>query len=169
MGHGKFFSDSWPTLALALAGLVGRGNFAISSHPKHHCEGNHMAEEMITITTAQPLEAVIKQVEDSLCQMGQASITKKGVINLNLKSKYTNFLSIADAIEGTIRQKREGQFDVVLNFNTKPTVMCWVIGIIGGLSLFLPAAVFAVPFYTARKSLCDNLKRALQQAQSELE
>lgn len=128
-----------------------------------------MTEEMITITTAQSLEAVIKQVEDSLSQVGQASITKKGVVNLNPKSKYNGFLSVAEAIEGTVRQKREGQFDVVLNYSIKATVMCWLIGIFGGLCLILPIAVFAVPFYTAKKALGGDIRRALQQAQSELE
>ena len=128
-----------------------------------------MTEEMITITTAQSLEAVIKQVEDSLSQVGQASITKKGGVNLNPKSKYNGFLSVAEAIEGTVRQKREGQFDVVLNYSIKATVMCWLIGIFGGLCLILPIAVFAVPFYTAKKALGDDIRRALQQAQSELE
>ena len=128
-----------------------------------------MAEEGATITSAQPLDAVIKQVEDSLSQVGQTSITKKGVISLNPKSKYSGFLSTADAIEGAVRQKRDGQYDVTLSYNTKATITCWVVGIIGGLSLLLPAAVFAVPFYLARNKLRDDLRRALHLAQQELE
>lgn len=128
-----------------------------------------MAEEAATISTAQSFEAVIKQVEDSLSQVGQTSITKKGIINVNSKSKYSGFLSTADAIEGTVRQKREGQYDVALTYNTRATVGCWIIGIVGGLTFLLPAAVFAVPFYLAKNKLRDDLRRALQTAQQELE
>jgi hypothetical protein len=128
-----------------------------------------MAEEAITITSAQSIEAVNKQVEDSLSQVGQTSITKKGVINLNPKSKYSSFLSTAEAVEGTIRQKRDGEYDVTVGFNTKATVSCWIIGIIGGMCLLLPAAVFAVPFYISRNKLRNDIRRALQLAQQELE
>lgn len=128
-----------------------------------------MAEETLTFTTAQPFEAVIKQIEDSLSQVGQASVTKKGIINLNPKSKYSGFLSTADAIEGTVRLKRDNQYDVSLTYSTKATISCWIVGIMGGLSLLLPAAVFAVPFHLAKNKLRDDLRRALQQAQQELE
>lgn len=128
-----------------------------------------MAEEMLTITTAQPLEAVIKQLEDALTQVGQTSITKKGAISLNPRAKYSGFLSTIDAIEGSVRQKREDQYDVVLGYSVKATMWCWTIGILGGLSAVLPALVFAVPFGIAKNKLRDDLRRALQQAQQELE
>ena len=128
-----------------------------------------MAEEATKITSTQPFETVLKQIEDSLSQVGQAAITKKGVVNLNPKSKYSNFLSTADAVEGSVRLRRDGEYDVTIGYGTKATIMCWMIGIIGGLGLVLPAAVFAVPFYLSRNKLRDDLRRALQQAQQELE
>lgn len=72
-------------------------------------------------------------------------------------------------IEGSIRPKRAGQFDATLTYSVTATIMCWMIGLIGGLSLLLPAAVFAVPYYTAPKSLGDGIRRALEKAQQELE
>ncbi len=129
-----------------------------------------MAEESTKITSTLPFDIVLKQIEDSLSQVGQATITKKGAINLNPKSKYSSFLSTADAIEGSVRLKRDGEYDVTIIYGTKATIMCWMIGIIGGVSfLLLPAAVFAVPFYLSRNKLRDDLRRALQQAQQELE
>lgn len=128
-----------------------------------------MAEEATKITSTQPIETVFKQIEDSLSQVGQVSITKKGIISLNPKGKYSSFLSTADAIEGSVRLKREGEYDVTISYNTKATIMCWIIGIIGGLSMLVPAAVFAVPFYLAKNKIRDDLRRALQLAQQELE
>ena len=48
-----------------------------------------MAEEATKITSTQPIETVFKQIEDSLSQVGQVSITKKGIISLNPKGKYS--------------------------------------------------------------------------------
>lgn len=124
-----------------------------------------MAEESTKITSTRPFETVLKQIEDALSQVGQASITEKGIINLNPESKYSNFLSTAHAINGSVRQIREGEYDVTISYNTKATIMCWMIGIIGGLIFLLPAAVFAVPFYLSKNKLRDDLRRALQQAQ----
>jgi len=128
-----------------------------------------MAEELISITSHKPLDAVVKQLEDCLAQVGQAQITKKGVINLNPKAKYSGLLATVDNIDGTVRQRRENQYDVTLSYSTKATISCWIIGIFGGLCLIVPVAVFAVPFYTAKKAVGNDLRRALQSAQQELE
>lgn len=128
-----------------------------------------MSEVVITVDSSQSFEEVIKEVENCLTQIGQATITKKGVITVNPKAKYTGVLSKANSIEGTVRQKREGQFDIVLTYSVSATIMCWVIGIFGGLCLLLPVAVFAVPYYSGPKSLGEDIHRALERAQQELE
>lgn len=128
-----------------------------------------MPEVTLTIDSPKTLEEVAHTVEDTLTQIGQASITKKGVITVNPKSKYAGFLSKADVIEGTVRAKRAGQYDAVVTFSVSPTIMCWIVGIFGGLCLLLPVAVFAVPYYTAPKALGDDIRRALEKAQQDLE
>ena len=127
-----------------------------------------MAEEMITITTTKPIDVIFKQLEDSLTVLGQASITKKGAITINPKGKYASFLSTAGGIEGTARQKRSDQYDVNLNYSVSATAMCWLIALTG-FGLIVPFAVLAVPFYTAKNAIRDDIRRALQQAQQELE
>lgn len=127
-----------------------------------------MAEEMITITTSKPAEVILKQLEDSLTQLGQASITKKGAININPKAKYNTFLSSVAEMEGTVRQKRQDQYDVNMTYSVSATLWCWLIFLTGFGAVF-PLFVIFVPFYTAKNQLRNDIRRALQQAQQELE
>ena len=129
-----------------------------------------MAQESQTITTKKTIEAVIDQLQELLDeQIGQTSVSKNGKIHINPKNKYKSFLSTPTSMEGMVRQKRDGQYAVELDYNTKATPMCWVIGIVGGLLMLIPVAVFIVPFYVARNALRDDLQRALKEVQDQLE
>jgi hypothetical protein len=128
-----------------------------------------MTEESVTISSSQSLENVIHELENALTQVGQTAITKKGIITVNPRSKYSGFLSNVDAMEGTVRQRRENVYEVAISYKVEATTACWVVGILGGISLVLPALVFFVPFLTAKNALKNDLKRALQVAVQELE
>jgi hypothetical protein len=128
-----------------------------------------MAEEVFLIHTAKPIEVVYKQIEDSLTQIGQVSITKKGLLSLHPKSKYSGFLTEASLIEGSVRQKGDDAHDVSINYGTKATISCWLIAIIGGLCLLIPAAILLVPFYAVKNQIRNDVTRAMLQAQQELE
>jgi|LakMenE18May11ns_1017448.scaffolds.fasta_scaffold9331096_1 hypothetical protein len=128
-----------------------------------------MAEEVFLINSKQPVEVVFKQIEDSLTQLGQVSITKKGILNLNPKSKYSGFLTVANPMEGSVREKGGEAYDVTINYGTKATIACWLIAVIGGMSLLVPALILLAPFYLAKNQIRTDITRAMLQVQQELE
>src|SRR4051812_24322693 len=100
-----------------------------------------MAEELVTITTKKSEEEVFKQIEDSLSQIGQVSVTKKGSINITPKSKYNGFAATT-SMEGSVRRKRDtDQYDVTVTYKVMPSVAAWVITVllvaIGGFLILL--------------------------------
>jgi hypothetical protein len=127
-----------------------------------------MPEESITLTSTRPEQEVMKTLEDALTVIGQCSITKKGGITINPKSSYTSFLSKAEPMEGTIRQKRGDQYEVTLSYSTRPTGGCWLV-FLTGFGLIVTLAAPVVPFYTARKKLAEDIKRAFNTTQQDLE
>ena len=127
-----------------------------------------MPEQSTTLNSSRPQEEVFKTLEDALTVLGQCSITKKGGISVNPKGSYSGFLSQAGAMEGTIRQKRDNQYEVTLTYNTTATLACWgIVFVFGwiGIGLLAPA----VPFYTARKKISEDILRAFNSTQQDLE
>ena len=128
-----------------------------------------MAEETVTLTSSQPDEVVLKTVEDSLTQLGQCTVTKKGSITINPKSKYNTFFVQTDTMEGTIRKKRDSQFEVGLNYKCSPTTANWFFSIFFGLMLIFPVLLLLIPYLAMPKTVKKDIQMAMIRAQQDLE
>ena len=128
-----------------------------------------MREESISINTSQSIEDVIKEVEDCLTRVGQITITKKGLVSLTPKAKYSGFFSAAQEIEGTIRKGHDDEYGVTLTYRVKPTMKCWVVGLGGVLIYGATLWLFLIPYKWSANVLRNDIRLALQQARQELE
>lgn len=126
-------------------------------------------EDVFTVNSKQSEEAVFKALEDSLTQLGQCTITKKGIITINPRSKYSNMMAQLDVIEGTIRKKRDGQFDITVNYKVNATVTCWVLAFVFGLSIGIGFLLLLIPFYTSPNQLKKDIATAVRRAEMDVE
>jgi len=127
-----------------------------------------MTEEIMTIATSKPEEEVYKEIEEALSPMGQVSVSRKGAINLNPKSKFGNFLSEVALIEGHVRKRKDGEsYDVTLNYAVKATLWCWILAF---LFLYLAGPLLLlIPHKLVKGNLQKALEKALIQAKRELD
>ena len=126
-------------------------------------------EDVFTVNSNQSEEAVFKALEDSLTQLGQCTITKKGIITINPRSKYSNMMAQLDVIEGTIRKKRDGQFDVTVNYKINATITCWVLAFVFGLSIGIGFLLLLIPYYTKPNQVKKDVAGAVHRAELDVE
>lgn len=104
-------------------------------------------EDSITFDTAVPLEEITNEVEEALRGLGRVSITKKGMIDVEAKSKYKTTFAEAD-LEGSLEQSRKTptQYTLTLSYNVRPTIICWIIAVLGTTSVCIGFLILLMPF-----------------------
>ncbi len=102
-------------------------------------------EESITIVTSDPIERVYEKVEESLSELGRVTISKKGSVALEPKSKYSNIFTDV-TMDASVRPlKKSGEYEVTVAYNCAQSAINWIVAVVGTLvfcigflSLLLP-------------------------------
>jgi hypothetical protein len=114
----------------------------------------------VSFTTTKPKQEVFKVIEDELQMVGSTDISDRGTLKISA-SKMTGFAHDA-SIEGSIREK-EGKYNIDIEFQAKPNVICWVIVVclfpLGLAALILPS--------NAKGDMQRSVDRALENIRRE--
>jgi hypothetical protein len=116
-------------------------------------------EDSITFTSSKPFEQVSDQVEEAFRELGKVTISKKGGINIEPKSKYKT--TFADSvIEGSLEQSKKTptQFSLTLSYNVSPSVICWIVAVIGSITVCVGCLILLVPYKLKGELQKDVLK-----------
>ena len=106
-------------------------------------------EESIAVASTLPDTVVMKKIEDALGGLGRVRIDKRGAIQIDAKGKFTTFLTDT-TLEGAVRKKADG-YEVTIDFSCKPSVMNWVIIIVGSLTCLLGWVAIFAPMMSKKK------------------
>lgn len=126
-------------------------------------------QESIAFTTSTPQEAISSTIEESLQRFGKVSVSKKGAIEIEPRSKYKTALTDSN-FEGTLEQSKKNpqQWVLTIAFSVKPTVVCWITAVIGMMAAGLGFLVLLVPF-KAKGAVQQAVIKALHGVQDEFE
>lgn len=125
-------------------------------------------EESITFTTTKPQEAIASTIEECLQRFGKVSVSKKGAIDIEPRSKYkTTFSEVV--FEGSMEQSKKTpqQWSVTLSYSVKPTILCWIVAVIGTTAVCLGFLVLLVP-YMAKGKIQQEVIKALHTLEDDL-
>ncbi|HEX4612565.1 MAG TPA: hypothetical protein VH092_30505 [Urbifossiella sp.] len=120
----------------------------------------------VTFTTAKPDAEVATGVAEALAPLGRVKIDKKGIIEIEPAAKLTSFLTDV-TVEGTLRKKAGGGYEVVIEFDCKPTLANWLIAGFGTLFLCVGFVVVFVPLGD-KKKVGKAVRGALRDVEDEL-
>lgn len=124
-------------------------------------------EEYVTFETAEPTEKLFEKVEGSLAELGKISITKKGTITIEPRSKLSNAFS-QTSMEGQLAQKKGAkQHTLTVNYDVSPTIICWLVIVVGTLTLFLGWLAIFLPM-SHKKAVGKEVQKALAQIEDDL-
>ena len=115
-------------------------------------------EESITLSTTQPEAAVQKKVEEALSVLGRVKIDKRGGIEIAPKAKFTTTFTDV-TMEGSLRKRGDG-YDLAIEYACKPTIVTWLIVVLGTLTLFFGWLAIFVPM-SAKKKVGKAVEGAL--------
>lgn len=125
-------------------------------------------QETITFTTDKTLDAITDVVEDGLQGLGKVNVSKQGAIDVEPRSKYkTTFTEVN--FEGSLEHSKKNpeQWSLTVSFDSKPTIACWIVAVLGTTMLCFGFLVLLIPF-NAKKNVQRELTRALHRIQDEL-
>lgn len=116
-------------------------------------------EESIKITTTQPEAVVREKVEEALSEIGRVRIDKRGSLEITPKDKFSSLLT-ETTMEGQINKKKDGEYEIVINYNCKPSIINWVIIVGGTLMLCIGWVAIFVPM-TEKAKVSKAVRNAL--------
>lgn len=118
-------------------------------------------EDSVTFESQKTMDEVFSEVEETLRELGRVTISKKGSISVEPKSKYKT--TFADTvIEGSLdkNKKNPNQFTLSLTYNVSPTIVCWIVAVIGTTAACVGFLVLLFP-YKMKKDLGKDVLKLL--------
>ena len=115
-------------------------------------------ETAVELTTRLPDEAFRVKVEEALAGLGRARVDRRGGLTVVPHLSFGSFLTDVQ-FDGTVRQLRDGSYDVAVRHTCKPTAACWVIAAVLLVTTF-GAAIVLVPLIE-KKQVAARVRQAL--------
>ncbi len=118
-------------------------------------------EEIVRFESHLSLSDLHSALEDYLSDLGDPVISKTGNISLEPSGKYNGSLVVTE-IYGTIKHTKNTQYKIILTYNCFPTLLAWIIVILGCFFCFIFGGLFAlIPAYSTKNQLAKDVRRAL--------
>ena len=122
-------------------------------------------EESVSLPAGVTDDQARAKIEDILGELGRVRIDKRGEISIEPKDKFGSFLTDV-AMSGQLR-KRCGGLEVSVAYDCKPSVVNWIIAVVGTLTLCLGFLVLLVPM-TAKGPVSKAVRGALGELEEAL-
>ena len=115
-------------------------------------------EDVVELPAGVTEDQARAKVEDVLSELGRVRIDKRGGIEIEPRDKFGSFLTDV-ALSGQLRKRGSG-YEVSVAYNCKPSVVNWIIAVVGTLTLCLGFLILFVPL-SAKGTVGKAVRRAL--------
>src|SRR5262245_33111353 len=100
--------------------------------------------EQVRVEARLSWDDLLTTVEGELRQLRRAEVRASGRFVIE-EGRDQSFLTQV-RVEGEVRERRDGRYEVRLDYQVAPSVACWVLGILGFLCSVVGGAIFLAPF-----------------------
>lgn len=125
-------------------------------------------EESIRVHAAKTdaeLEAVVDRAFDRL---GRVEFFKGGEFEVRSR-RFETALATTRMTGRVLRSRKGDEWDVVVEYEVRPTALCWVLLVLGVIFLFLLGALLLLVPYTAKNDLQRRVANALRDVRYDAE
>jgi hypothetical protein len=119
--------------------------------------------EVVTIPSNLSEDAFEDAMTDSLRSLGRVTVNSRGSLDIEARDGIKSFLTDV-SMEGTVRRKKNNDYEVSLTYTCSPSVMNWVLAILLFLCTMIGAVIILVPLLEK-----DKVGKAVKRALTELE
>jgi hypothetical protein len=116
-------------------------------------------ETAVELTTRLGEDEFRRAVEDALAGLGRVRVDKRGDLSVGPPTALGSSLTDV-SVGGTVRPLGEGQYDVVVRYDLRPTTGCWVLAVALFFFTFFGALVVLVPL-ADKKQVARRVRLAL--------
>lgn len=115
-------------------------------------------EEVVRLPVDLPETQVTEKVEEVLGELGRVRVDKRGGITIEPRDQFGSFLTEV-TMEGQFRKRSDG-YEVSVSYVCKPTVVNWIIIVVGTLALCIGWVLIFVPM-SAKAGVAKSVRPAL--------
>jgi hypothetical protein len=119
--------------------------------------------EVVTVTSNLSEDAFEDALKDTLRSLGRVSINSRGSLDIDPRDGIKSFLTDV-SMEGTVRRKKNNDYEVSITYSCSPTVINWVLAVLLFLCTMIGAVIILVPLLEK-----DKVGKAVKRALNELE
>jgi hypothetical protein len=119
--------------------------------------------EVVTVASNLSEDAFEDALKDTLRSLGRVSINSRGSLDIDPRDGIKSFLTDV-SIEGTVRRKKNNDYEVSITYSCSPTVINWVLAVLLFLCTMVGAVIILVPLLEK-----DKVGKAVKRALNELE
>lgn len=119
--------------------------------------------EVVTIASTLSEDAFEDAMKDNLRSLGRVSINSRGSLDIDAREGLKSFLTDV-SMEGTVRKKKNNDYEVSITYSCSPTVINWVLAVLLFLCTVVGAIIVLVPLLEK-----DKVGKAVKKALNDLE
>lgn len=125
-------------------------------------------EESIRVRAAKSASDMESVVDHAFERIGRVEFFKSGDFEVYDRRLQTSMATTV--ITGRLIKSRKGdEWEVVVEYEVRPTGLCWVLVVLGALFLFLLGLLLLLIPYTAKSDIQRRINNALRDARHDAE